>query len=136
MPRRSLSIRSPVRPASRPCAALGALLQEKLATLTALPHVGDVRGRGLLAGIELVQDPVTRAPFPRARRVAESVVEHALAAGLVVWPNVGHVDGTDGDLILLAPPFIATESELDELVTRLVAALERALDVQGVGTHP
>jgi adenosylmethionine-8-amino-7-oxononanoate aminotransferase len=118
------------------CAALGALLQEKLATLTALPHVGDVRGRGLLAGIELVQDPVTRAPFPRARRVAESVVEHALAAGLVVWPNVGHVDGTDGDLILLAPPFIATESELDELVTRLVAALERALDVQGVGTHP
>ena len=106
------------------CAAMGAALHRRLAALRERPHVGDVRGRGLLAGIELVADPATRAPFPRAARVAERVTAAALEAGLVVWPNVGHVDGRDGDIVMLAPPFTIAEGELEELAARL----ERALD--------
>jgi adenosylmethionine-8-amino-7-oxononanoate aminotransferase len=87
--------------------------------------VGDVRGRGLLAGIELVQDQATRAPFPRSAKVTERLVDAAMAEGLIVWPNTGHADGTNGDLVTLAPPFVVTEEELDEIVRRLLVALSR-----------
>jgi adenosylmethionine-8-amino-7-oxononanoate aminotransferase len=80
------------------------------------PHVGDIRGRGLLLGIELVADAATRAAFPRAQRVAETVAAGALEAGLVVYPSTGCADGTDGDLVMLAPPFVVTEVELLEMV--------------------
>lgn len=113
------------------CAELGRVLQRRVAALAALPHVGDVRGRGLLAGIEFVEDKGTRAPFPRAARFAESFTEAAQTEGLVVWPNVGHADGTNGDLVMIAPPFIITESEIDEMVARFEAALQTA--VKGVG---
>ena len=104
------------------CRAMGAVFHQKLAALRDLPHVGDVRGRGLLAGIEFVADKGSRAPFPRKEKVAERVAEAALAAGLMTWPNMGQADGTNGDLSCLAPPFIITEAELDELVTRFRAA--------------
>ena len=106
---------------------LGAVLERRLAALRELPHVGDVRGRGLLAGIEFVEDKETRAPFPRAAHFAETFTEAAQQAGLVVWPNVGHADGTNGDLVMVAPPFIVTEQEIDEIVLRFTAALEQAL---------
>ena len=106
------------------CAKLGEVLHRHLATLAALPHVGDVRGRGLLAGIEFVEDKVTRAPFPRAARFAETFTEAALDAGLTVWPNVGHADGTNGDLAMLAPPFVVSEQEIEEIVRRFAAALD------------
>jgi adenosylmethionine-8-amino-7-oxononanoate aminotransferase len=96
---------------------MGALLHERLAALMDLPHVGDVRGRGMLAGIEFVKDRDTRAPFPRRAHVAESFTEAAQRAGLVVWPNTGHVDGTDGDLVMIAPPFIIEPAQIDELVS-------------------
>ncbi len=109
------------------CAQMGRVLHERLAPLTQLPHVGDVRGRGLLAGIEFVEDKGTRAPFPRAARFAESFADAALDAGLTVWPNVGHADGTNGDLAMVAPPFIVTEEEIGELVTRFKQALEKTV---------
>src|SRR5207245_105079 len=84
-------------------ATLWAVLQRRLAALRDLPQVGDVRGRGLLGGIEFVEDKATRAPFPRAARFAETLTEAAQQAGLVVWPNVGHADGTSGDLVMVAP---------------------------------
>ena len=104
------------------CASLGRVLHERLAGLAQLPHVGDVRGRGLLAGIEFVEDKASRTPFPRAARFAEAFTEAAQQAGLVVWPNVGHADGVNGDLVVVAPPFIITEQEIDQLVTRFTAA--------------
>jgi hypothetical protein len=107
------------------CAELGVVFHEKLAALTRLPHVMAIRGRGLLAGVELVEDARSWAPLPRALKFAETFTEQALRAGLVVWPNVGHVDGTNGDLVMLAPPFIITAAEIDELVTRFGVALER-----------
>ena len=109
------------------CSQLGVVLHQRLATLKALPHVGDVRGRGLLAGIEFVEDKATRAPFPRTARFAETFTHAALEAGLTVWPNVGHADGVNGDLVLVAPPFIITEGEIDEVVALLARALQDTL---------
>jgi hypothetical protein len=107
------------------CAKMGRVLHERLAPLAQLPHVGDVRGRGLLAGIEFVEDKATREPFPRAAHFAETFADAALDAGLTVWPNVGHADGTSGDLAMVAPPFIVTEEEIDEIVRRFADALEK-----------
>ena len=104
--------------------AMGDRLHAKLIALRAHPLVGDVRGRGLLAGIELVADKTTRAPFPRAQRLSDRVNDAALDAGLVCWPHAGGVDGVNGDVVCLAPPFVVTERELDEIVTRLVRALD------------
>src|SRR6266480_3233477 len=109
------------------CGALGAMLHQRLAALRALPHVGDVRGRGLLAGVEFVEDKATRTPLPRVAKFAETFVEAAQGEGLVLWPNVGHADGTNGDLVMVAPPFIIMEREIDELVARLTAALDVTL---------
>src|SRR6266566_2751984 len=109
------------------CAKMGRVLHERLRMLADLPHVGDVRGRGLLAGIEFVEDKASRAPFPRAAKFAERFADAALDAGLTVWPNVGQADGTNGDLVMVAPPFIVTEPEIDEIVGRFTKALERVL---------
>jgi len=105
------------------CAAMGPVLHERLARVRDLPFVGDVRGRGLLAGVEIVEDKETRAPFAREAHVAERLTRAALDAGLVVWPNVGHADGTRGDLVMIAPPFIISEAETDEIVERLGSAI-------------
>ena len=106
------------------CDRMGEVLHQKLAPLRGLPFVGDIRGRGLLAGIEFVADQKSRTSFPRERRFAERFAAAAERAGLMVWPNTGHADGTNGDLVVLAPPFIITEAEIDEIVTRLQRALE------------
>jgi adenosylmethionine-8-amino-7-oxononanoate aminotransferase len=114
------------------CAAVAPAFHRRLRALRELPCVGDVRGRGLLAGIEFVADPATRAPFPRGLRFAETFAEAALEAGLVVWPNVGQADGTNGDLAMLAPPFIITDDEMDLVVERFGAALRATAERVGV----
>lgn len=106
------------------CAEMGRKLHEALEPLRGLPNVGDIRGRGLLAGIEFVADTETRVPFPRSARFAERITAAAQRAGLMVWPNTGHADGTDGDLVMLAPPFIITEAEIAEIVARFRTALQ------------
>jgi adenosylmethionine-8-amino-7-oxononanoate aminotransferase len=106
------------------CARLGEVFHRKLSALRELRYVGDIRGRGLLAGVEFVQDQATRTPFPRKLRFAETFADSALAAGLMTWPNVGQADGTNGDLSCLAPPFVIEESEIDDLVRRFAEALE------------
>ena len=106
------------------CREMGQRLHEKLNALRGCPPVGDIRGRGLLAGIEFVADVESRAPFPRDKRFAERFAAAAERAGLMVWPSTGHADGVNGDLALLAPPFVITEPELDEIVARLRLALE------------
>jgi adenosylmethionine-8-amino-7-oxononanoate aminotransferase len=93
--------------------------------------MGDIRGRGLLAGIEFVADPITREPLPRSARFAETLTQAALDAGLVVWPNVGHADGNNGDLVMLAPPFIVTEDQIDEIVELMGRAVRDAAERVG-----
>jgi adenosylmethionine-8-amino-7-oxononanoate aminotransferase len=107
----------------------GVVFHEALAALRTLPHVGDVRGRGLLAGIEFVDDVETRRPFPRAARFTERFVEAAFAAGLIVWPQVGQAGGGDGDVILLAPPYVISDSEIAQLVDRLRCTLHEVMTV-------
>ncbi len=106
-------------------AALEDPLFASLARLKRHRHVGDIRGKGLLAAVELVADRETRAPFARAEKVAERLAAAAFDEGLIVWPNAGNVDGTRGDLVMIAPPFTATEAELVEIGNRLDRALER-----------
>jgi adenosylmethionine-8-amino-7-oxononanoate aminotransferase len=87
------------------------------------PLVGDVRGRGLMIGIELVQDRRTKEPFLRKARIAERLTRSALERGLLVYPGFGGVDGERGDLVMVGPPFVITEAEMGDLVDRLVGAL-------------
>jgi adenosylmethionine-8-amino-7-oxononanoate aminotransferase len=113
------------------CAEMGRVLHRRLEALRDLPFVGDVRGRGLLGGIEFVADPSTREPLPRGARFAEVFTDAALDEGLVVWPNVGHADGHNGDLAMLAPPFTITEDQIDEMLELFARALRRAADRVG-----
>ncbi|MGZ3586899.1 MAG: aminotransferase family protein [Candidatus Limnocylindrales bacterium] len=91
------------------------------------PSVGDIRGRGLLVGLELVADRATREPFPRAAHLTENVVREARELGLLVYSGTGNANGLDGDLILLGPPFVVTPAELELIVDRLAVALDAAL---------
>jgi adenosylmethionine-8-amino-7-oxononanoate aminotransferase len=75
------------------------------------PHVGDVRGLGLLTGIEFVKDKSTRAPFPRDENIAGKIFQAAMEQGVLTYPAQGCVDGVNGDHILLAPPFIISSEE-------------------------
>jgi adenosylmethionine-8-amino-7-oxononanoate aminotransferase len=90
------------------------------------PHVGDIRGRGLMVGIELVEDRETRRAFPRAARLTEAIVRAARDAGVLVYSGTGVANGVDGDTILLGPPFVVTEDELDRIVGALARAVEAA----------
>ena len=105
-------------------ARMGDVLHARLASLSRLPAVGDVRGLGLLGCVEFVADTSTKAPFERSVRFAERIVAEAQARGLVLWPNIGQADGTRGDLVMVAPPFIISESEIDTLVSRLADSIE------------
>lgn len=87
------------------------------------PHVGDVRGLGLLVGVELVADRDTRAPFARAERVTERVVAAAHARGVLPYSSTGCADGVDGDLLLLGPPFVITDAELARVVAGIAGAV-------------
>jgi adenosylmethionine-8-amino-7-oxononanoate aminotransferase len=95
------------------------------------PHVGDIRGRGLLLGLELVRDRGAKTPFDPALKLHAAVKEQAMARGLMVYPMGGTIDGRHGDHILLAPPFIATEAELADITGRLAEALQAALAPAG-----
>jgi adenosylmethionine-8-amino-7-oxononanoate aminotransferase len=90
------------------------------------PVAGDIRGLGLLVAVELVADRATRAPFPRHHRLAERVVAAARDRGLLLYWSTGCADGTNGDLLLLGPPLIASDPEIDELVDLTTAAVEAA----------
>ena len=91
------------------------------------PHVGDIRGRGLFRGVELVEDRATKRPFDPARRLHARVKAAAMDEGLIVYPAGGTVNGREGDHVLIAPPFIIEDAQIEELVGKLGRALERAL---------
>ena len=106
-------------------AAKGARLRSLLAGhLDDHPAVGEVRGLGLLVGVELVADGETRRPYPRAARVTEAVVRACRERGVLVYSGTGGADGQDGDMILLGPPFVVTEPELDRMADVVADAIE------------
>lgn len=91
------------------------------------PHIGDIRGRGLFWGIELVQDRASKTPFDPAHKLHARIKQQAMSQGLMVYPMGGTVDGRYGDHVLLAPPFIIQEQEIDLLVDRLDRAIHDAI---------
>ncbi|WP_170548630.1 aspartate aminotransferase family protein [Ruegeria atlantica] len=105
-------------------AVMGQKVQSKLeAALGQHPNVGDIRGRGLFRGIELVADRETKAPLDPALGVAGKIKKAALAEGLICYPMSGTRDGRLGDHILLAPPFIIEDAQIDEMVSKLSKAI-------------
>jgi len=76
------------------------------------PAVGEIRGLGLLVGVELVEDRESRRPYPRAARVTEAIVAAARERGVLLYSGTGQANGVDGDTILLGPPFVVTDDEL------------------------
>ena len=99
------------------------LLKELGAALSEERVVGDVRGLGLMIGVELVSDRETKAPFPRSAQVTERVVAAAREAGLLLYSSTGHLDGADGDLVMLGPPFVISDEECDLVVERTASAI-------------
>lgn len=91
------------------------------------PFVGNVRGRGLFQGLEIVADRGTKNPFDPQRKLHAQIKREAMARGLMVYPMGGTVDGTQGDHVLLAPPFIIDSGAIDTIVERLGDAIDAAV---------
>ena len=111
------------------CARQGARLRAELDdAFRDHPFIGDVRGRGLFQAVELVADRSTKTPFDPALRLHARVKRAALDIGLMCYPMGGTIDGARGDHVLLAPPFIISDDELDLLIERLVEAVDSAVE--------
>jgi hypothetical protein len=107
---------------------LGAMLGAKLhAAFEDHSHVGDVRGRGMMWAVELVAARATKEPFPAVAGLANRVFKHAFADGLIVYAISGCADGVKGDHVMIAPPFVVEEGQLDEIVALFQGAVEAAL---------
>jgi len=98
------------------CARRGEYLLKKLEALRAFPFVGDVRGKGLMMAIEFVKDQKTKEPFPRADKFTERMIDLAFENGLVLYPGIGFVDGVNGDTVMVGPPLIIEEAQIDEII--------------------
>jgi len=106
----------------------GVILQRALReSLGRYEEVGDIRGRGFFIGVELVIDRRTKRPFPADRRVNLEIGRHAFENGLICYPCAGNVGGGLGDTIIIAPPYNASDAELEVLVAKLTVAVEAAL---------
>ena len=106
----------------------GVLLNERLHTrLGQHPFVGDIRGRGLFRGIELVEDRTAKTPFARERNIAGTIKKQALEQGLICYPMQGTIDGKHGDHVLIAPPFIISDAEIDQLVDLIGTAIDLSI---------
>ena len=104
-------------------ARLRAVLDERLGRH---PHVGDIRGRGLLLGIEFVRDRASKEPFSPQLRLNQRVKDAAMARGLMVYPIGGTVDGKNGDHVILAPPYTIEDRHVDEIIDKLARAIDAA----------
>lgn len=108
---------------------MGEKLQQALVqALGNHPHIGDIRGRGLFRGIELVKNRDTKEPFDASLKLHAKIKAEAMQQGLMCYPMGGTINGKDGDHILLAPPFIITEAHITEIVDKLSRSIEQVLN--------
>lgn len=109
-------------------ATMGDKLQNALQTQFGQhPHIGNIRGRGLFIGLEIVEDRGTKQPFDPKLGINKKLKRTAFEAGLICYPMGGTIDGKNGDHVLLAPPYIMQESHIDEIVSKLKVGLDNAL---------
>lgn len=113
-------------------AVLGEYLLERLKALLKHRIVGDVRGLGLFAGVEFVRDRETKEPFDPRLKVNALIAGRAFEKGLITYPGGGGADGIRGDHILIAPPFVITEDQIDFLVSILDEAIGEVAREQGL----
>jgi adenosylmethionine-8-amino-7-oxononanoate aminotransferase len=108
--------------------AMGGHLQRRLEERFANHHhIGDIRGRGLFRGVELVADRGSKEPFAPEVKLNALVKREAMVRGLLVYPMGGTIDGTRGDHVLLAPPFIVNREQVDVIVERFGDAVDAAV---------
>ena len=88
------------------------------------PQVGDIRGRGLFWGLELVQDRATKQPYPKKEGVVHRVTDRAFEMGLIAYHSVGCADGVNGDVVMLGPPLIVNKAQVAEMVALLAEAIQ------------
>jgi adenosylmethionine-8-amino-7-oxononanoate aminotransferase len=105
-------------------AQLEAMLTERLGNHR---HVGDIRGRGLFRGVELVADRASKAPFDKSLGLANRIKAEAMKREMICYPMSGTIDGQWGDHVLLAPPFIVEESHIADITDRLAEAIDAAI---------
>lgn len=110
-------------------AEMGRVLHDKLEPLRSHRIVGDIRGLGLFAGIELVRDPETREPFGPEQKAAETLLKACRRRGVGLYSGSGMADGVRGDHVMAAPPFIVTESQIDEIVGVIAESLDEVAAV-------
>ncbi len=111
--------------------AMGERLQAGLeAALGQSPYVGDIRGRGLFRGIEIVTDKSSKTPFDPRLKIHAKIKKAAMARGLLTYPMGGTIDGIHGDHILLAPPYICTPDDIDQIVDRVAATIQEVVVAQ------
>jgi len=112
---------------------MGALLVNELESLHELGIVGDVRGLGLFAGVEFVQDKASKAPFDPKLKLNALIGSRCLANGLIVYPGGGGADGVHGDHVLLAPPFVINEDQVRDLVGILKQSVKEIMQENYLG---
>ena len=100
--------------------------------LAGVSAVGDIRGRGHFIAAELVADPETKAAFPAARKLFLKIRAQALENGLICYPVGGNVDGVNGDIVILAPPYNCTDAELGEIVDKTARSIRQVLVAEGL----
>jgi len=103
----------------------GETLRKALLTLEGHKHVGQVRGLGLLQGVEFVREKSKREPFPKEAGIAEKIRQAALEKNVLLYPGQGCVDGSRGDHVLIAPPFVISPEECELIASAIEYALER-----------
>ena len=109
-------------------ARIGRLLLQRLESLKRFPIVGDVRGTGLILGVEFVADQATKRPFPPQAGVTRRIVEHTLEEWVMVVPGMGGmIDAVAGDHIQISPPYVFTEGNVEQLVTALEVAIQKVM---------
>ena len=104
-----------------------------LAGLAGVDAVGDIRGRGHFVAVELVADRGLKTPFPADRKLFMKIRARGLENGLICYPVGGNVDGTNGDIVILAPPYNATRAELDEILDKTARTIRDVLRAEKLG---
>jgi adenosylmethionine-8-amino-7-oxononanoate aminotransferase len=108
---------------------VGAYLLGRLGELLSFDIVGDVRGLGLMCGLELVKDKRTKEPFPPAAQAGTVFTRETMKRGLILYPCTGCVEGVAGDMILITPPLIVTRRQVDDMIAIMKEAMEATQEV-------
>lgn len=110
------------------CAEMGGLLEKRLEHLKDNPFIGEIRGMGLMWGLEIVQDKESKKPFHPSVKSAGVISKACFDEGLVIYPGTGQIDGVEGDQFLLAPPLTVNAAQIDEIAAKLEKGLAKATE--------